>query len=257
MPAARSFVLPLQGLLDLPYRRIHRLLRSASGKYARTPPEYILRGLALFEQPKFMTVSEPAGSSQNVPGCGFGPRLCRIDCIIMPEDDELMKRVLDIWTGIGNTVEPCQVCFVFREEEPGRFSIGSGCRSQAEPAQRGHARLSAGIHPLHRFLALASMPPPCAPPPGIAKPQGWQDVEYGSFRAAVGHREPDQNIIGGLLTVFCENVKVTIFFENTGIHQFEFRFILVPFAVFGHELSVRKFLLRILVEGLAIGVNWS
>ena len=68
-----------------------------------------------------------------------------------------------------------------------------------------------------------------SPRPGVAKPHRRQQAQIGCFRATVGYRDFDQDILSVCLAIFYEDIKVAIVVEYSGIEQFELRLALVTF----------------------------
>ena len=45
------------------------------------------------------------------------------------------------------------------------------------------------------------------------------------LRAAIGHRDADQNIVGRGLGIFGEHIEVTLFIEHAGVGEFKLRLV--------------------------------
>lgn len=78
----------------------------------------------------------------------------------------------------------------------------------------------AGDAPL-RPVALAGP----APGPGVAQPEGGEQVKDRLLRAPVGAGHPDQDVVGGGLRVLHQDVEVAIEVEDAGVLDLELRLI--------------------------------
>ena len=61
-----------------------------------------------------------------------------------------------------------------------------------------------------------------SPTPGVAKPDGRQQVERRRVRPAVDDRNAGQNVVGIVLGVLDEDIEIAVVVEDAGVHQFEF-----------------------------------
>ena len=65
------------------------------------------------------------------------------------------------------------------------------------------------------------------PGPGIAEPDGRQQVEFGRIRTAIGDCDANKNIFGRRLRILDKDIEVTIVVENPRVDQLEFTVALV------------------------------
>src|ERR1700735_5575060 len=73
-------------------------------------------------------------------------------------------------------------------------------------------------------------------------------MKAGRIRSAIPRGYANENIFRIGLRVFHENIKVTILRENSSIYQLVFLILARSFAIFGNQLLVREFSVRILVQ---------
>ena len=93
------------------------------------------------------------------------------------------------------------------------------------------------------------------PRPRVAEPQGGQEVQRRRLRPAIGHRDADENVVDGRLGVLHLHVEVPVFVEDPGVEQLELRLSAPAPRVLLEQALVREFRLRVLVEGLHVGVG--
>jgi hypothetical protein len=60
-------------------------------------------------------------------------------------------------------------------------------------------------------------PVAAVPRPGVAEPQGRQQVERGRHRAPVVHGDPDQDVVGRGLGILHLDVEVLVAVEDAGL----------------------------------------
>ena len=101
-----------------------------------------------------------------------------------------------------------------------------------------------------RRLRIARFPRPCIP-----EPHRRQQIDIGRFRAAIGNRDLDTDVVRLGLGIFDEDVEVAVVVEDAGIDQFVLRLRPVALPVLLDKLRVRERLLRILVKHLHVGVR--
>src|SRR5438874_6215848 len=95
------------------------------------------------------------------------------------------------------------------------------------------------------------------PAPGIAKPQCWDQVQFGILWSAIKGFHANANIFGTGLGILNEDVEVAVIVEDAGIQQLIFHSAAVAPAVLLDQLTIRKFSLRILVQHLHVAVGGS
>ncbi len=181
---------------------------------------------------------------------GFRACLRRIHGLGPPADDELVDRVLD---------ERARVRLV--EQAPGiRFVLSEEQRHVAVDIQVVWAEL--GVRDVNRLrtrppLRLAQLGPRGIRirPPGIAEPDGGQDVQRRRIGTAIGRADPDDDVAGCDLGVLDLDVEVLVAGEDARIEQFVLELVPGALAVGLHQIVVRIGTLRIFVEPLHVGVR--
>ena len=78
-------------------------------------------------------------------------------------------------------------------------------------------------------------------------------MERSRFRPAVGRRHADQDIVGRRFGIFHKHVEIALAVEDARVQQLELRVPATPATILFEQACVRKFGLRVLVEGLQIG----
>ena len=91
-----------------------------------------------------------------------------------------------------------------------------------------------------------------APGPRVAKPNGRQQVQRRRFRAAIGRRHPDQDVVRRRFGVLHEDVEVAMVIKNARVQQFKLRVLSAPPMILVDQQGVRELGLRILVKGLQV-----
>ena len=74
-------------------------------------------------------------------------------------------------------------------------------------------------------------------------------------RAAVVRGDQHQDVVGGALGVFDDDVEVAVLVEDPGVEELVLHVLLAAAAVGGHEVLVRERPLRVLVLALHVGVG--
>src|SRR5687768_3082351 len=57
------------------------------------------------------------------------------------------------------------------------------------------------------------------PGPGVAEPEGWQQVEDGCIRPAIADADTDQYVFRGCLGIFDHNIEVAVAVENAAVEE--------------------------------------
>ena len=96
---------------------------------------------------------------------------------------------------------------------------------------------------------------PLLPGPRVAEPKVGQEVQGLLLRAAVRGLDADADFLRGTLRVLDGHVEVAVLVKNPGVQKLELRFFPPAPPVFFGQPVVREFGLRILVEGLHVGVG--
>ncbi len=92
------------------------------------------------------------------------------------------------------------------------------------------------------------------PGPGIARPDLWQYPQAGALGAAVLHRDPHEDVVGGVLGVFDGDIEITILGEDAGVENLVFPIIQAAPGVFLGELGIGEGGVGVLVEHLLVGM---
>src|SRR4030095_12886685 len=77
------------------------------------------------------------------------------------------------------------------------------------------------------------------------------------LRPAIVDSDEHEDVIRPRLRVFHEHVEIAVVIEDAGVEQLELGSVLAPAPVLLHELRVREFPLRILVEHSQVGMRRS
>ena len=181
----------------------------------------------------------------------LGARARRVDRALLAVDHQLVKRVLHVGRGVGRAVELLRVGLVLGEDQlwlDARSALGG----EAEAAQRGvrglHLAGRGGRERASGKVALGG----AAPRPGVADPQGRQDLDGRVDRAAVGDGDAHQHVIGAGLGVLGLDVEVAVALEDARVRELELALVAAPAAVLLEELLIRESLLGVLVEPLQV-----
>src|SRR5215469_16703129 len=73
-----------------------------------------------------------------------------------------------------------------------------------------------------------------SPTPRVSKPKMRKDVQGGGVWSTIKRFDADAKIFAGGLTVFDEDVEITVLFEDTGIQKFKLRAPAAALSIFGH-----------------------
>ena len=79
-----------------------------------------------------------------------------------------------------------------------------------------------------------------SPGPGVAEPDGGEQVDFRRFGPAIGDGDADQDVFGRGLGVFGENVEVAIVVENAGVVELELGVSRAAAAVFVDAAARRE-----------------
>src|SRR5665811_885037 len=107
-----------------------------------------------------------------------------------------------------------------------------------------------GLCGLERRLAI--IPPPR---PGVAKPEGRQQMKRRGVRSPVCGADSNQDVLRARFSVLHRDVEVAILGEDTGIEQLIFIVLTTAALVFRDQIGVWERSLRILVERLHVGMT--
>src|SRR5216684_2723598 len=161
-----------------------------------------------------------------------------------------MKGVLHV-RPVLPTIQSLIVRFVFGEQQPRLAGAKQPSFAILPMIQFGaQASWHAGSNS-HRGTARV-----LTPRPGIAKPQGRQQVQLSALRPAIYRGDANQDIFDIGLRVFHKYVKVAVLLEHSGIEQLKFRLLLAPAPIFLQQPRIRKLPLWVLVEHAHVAVRW-
>lgn len=93
--------------------------------------------------------------------------------------------------------------------------------------------------------------------PGIAKPNGGEDMKGGAVRSVVGRGDPPEKVVVIALRNFLNDVKESVVLEHPGVFDLILALVPTAFFVFLPEIAVGIGILRIAVESLGIRVGWG
>src|SRR5437016_2748553 len=167
-------------------------------------------------------------------------------------DEVFVKRVFDVRAAIRAVEEPGAIGFVFREEQVGIAGAEQPALAilpvlQFDASGAGKA----GGPSRDRAAEIFS------PRPGIAKPELWQDMERGGFRAAIERGDANQDVFHVRFGIFDKDIEIAVAGKNSRVEQFKFRLAAAAPRVFLNQLLVGKSGLRILVQHAHVAVRGS
>src|SRR5436309_4787828 len=93
------------------------------------------------------------------------------------------------------------------------------------------------------------------PGPGIAEPNGRNEMHASSFGAAIVRSDSNKNVFRGGLGILNDDVEIAVFVEDAGIEQLKLGIFFRTTTVFFQQLSIGKCALRIFIEELHVGVS--
>src|SRR6516164_408177 len=93
------------------------------------------------------------------------------------------------------------------------------------------------------------------PRPGIAVPQGWQQVQPCGVSTTVVDGESNDDVFGRCLGVLDEHIEVAIVVEHTGVDELIFAIPPGPLLIGDDEILIGVGTLRVLVEVLHVRVR--
>ena len=77
------------------------------------------------------------------------------------------------------------------------------------------------------------------------------------FRPAIANREPDQDIVWRILSIFSKHIEVSVVIKDACIRKLKFSRLKVALSVLVYQPGIGEFRLRIFVEGSHIGMRRS
>src|SRR5246500_3798241 len=164
-------------------------------------------------------------------GGSFRANVFGIDCFLDTVNDMIVDPVFDEASDILNSKHPSSIRLVFGKEKFRRAFTMKPASIGLSLVHWRKVQFDDGIGRGTR-LAQPRASGTISPRPRIAEPNRGQNPKIGRFRATIGDRDLDQNVIDIGLGIFHEHVEVAIFVEYTGIEQFEFGLALVALSIF-------------------------
>src|SRR5271157_5484904 len=182
---------------------------------------------------------------------GFRARFRGIDRVVISVDDVLVHSVLNKRRRVGRSEEALVVGLVLREQQRDISLAVQISLTQFGVRRRDclYAFLARDL--LQRWLGCTG-----PPGPGVAKPQGRQDIYFRGLRSAITHADLDKDVFRRLLGIFHEDVEVAVLVEDAGIQQFVLHVVSAASLVVFLEIFVGICRLRILVQVLHVGMRW-
>ena len=177
---------------------------------------------------------------------GLGARSVWVHCIPGAVNHVVVDAVLGELRAVVIPVEPPGIGLVLGEQKLRR----SLADQPALPVLR--------LVELDRVLGGGAQLGPAnvlAPRPGVAEPDGRQQVQLSGLRPAIRHGDLDQNVVARGLRIFDEHIEVAILVEDAGVDQFELARVAASVPILLDQLLIREGGLRILVQILHVGVR--
>ena len=165
-------------------------------------------------------------------------------------DDAFVKGVLHVRRRVVGAPEPDGIRLVLGEQQLVRAVAGEPVATlhlRVLGDQRGHGRV--------RLAVKARAPGPHVPGPRVPEPERGQEVQRRRLWAAVGGRDPDQDVVRVRLRVLDHDVEVAALAEDARVEQLELGIPAAAAAVLLDEPGVRVFGLRVLVEPAHVGMG--
>src|SRR5262245_54854443 len=92
------------------------------------------------------------------------------------------------------------------------------------------------------------------PRPGVATPDGGQQVQTGALGPTGGDGEAYQDVIWICFGILDKNIKIAVFVENTRVYQLVLELLPRPAPVCFQQIAIRERLLGVLIEVLHVRV---
>jgi hypothetical protein len=182
---------------------------------------------------------------QRVVGGRLGADAGGIDRLVAAVDDEVVDAVLGVTDG-GRAEDARGIGLVVGEQQRlGALAV--------EPARAITRFLeSNGVEPVGAQLRLGRVG---VPRPGVAKPYRGQQAQCRILGSAIGHRDPDQQVVGIGLGVLDLDVEIAGLGEDAGVDQLVLGCAATATSVLLDQLAIGIGRLRILVERPHVGVR--
>lgn len=183
---------------------------------------------------------------------GFGAFVGGGDGLGFLINDELVESVFDVGIGVGGAVEGFLVGGVFGEEPAGGFGGGGGVEVEFAEFLVVEFEvlifLDDGWFWEVGFAGVSLVP-------GVAKPDGGEEVEGSRVGSVVGHGDAPDEVVVGAFGDFLDDIEEAIFVKDVGVLEFELAFLAGALGVFADELVVGESGLRVAVAGAGVGMG--
>src|SRR6516162_8025376 len=128
----------------------------------------------------------------------------------MPVDEVIIDAVLDVWARIDLAKDALIVGFVLRKKKRHLSVDVEPAIAQLRGCGGNDAHAGRALHlSQHRLWRIGP------PGPGISEPEAGEHMECSRFRATIGNRDSDQDLLWSFLGVLHIHIKVTVIIENT------------------------------------------
>jgi hypothetical protein len=164
--------------------------------------------------------------------------------------DVIVYAVFNVGRIIFRVEKFALVSFVFREQEFWTAFAVKPTAAVVVVVELDRCDLRKYFLPQPRFAFVQS------PAPGVTKPKGRQQMQFGGFRTAVECLNPDQDIVRTALGVFDEDIEIAIPVEDPCVDQFKLEVSLAPCPILLDQPRIGKFGLRVFVKKLHVRVSW-
>ena len=166
-----------------------------------------------------------------------------------------MECVFDEGARVGHAEEAGIVGLVLGKQQVGRPAVGAGAGGEAQAAERGVLGDDEGVaSPGDARLGPIAFAA-ASPRPGVAEPQGGEEVQRRRPGPAVVRSDAAKDVVGRGLGVFDKDVEILVAVENAGVVELVLAVLLAAASVLGHEVGVGELALRVFVEGLEVGMR--
>lgn len=182
----------------------------------------------------------------------LGPGLRRIDGLASAGDHIVVDCVLAIGFGIGCAKDPLVIGLVLGKEKRRTGLAVEGVFAELIVNGGNSAEIVIAGHLLQYRFRLSR--PPC---PGVAKPQGRQQMHHSRIAPAIAHADLDQDVARFRLRILDKHVEVAVVFEHSGINQFIFRLAAATVPVGLDKVAVGILSLWVLIKILHVRVGRS
>ncbi len=177
------------------------------------------------------------------------PRAFGVDGALPAADYVVVDAVLDVRRFVRRAVDPLEIGFVLREEEPSGVIAVEPPLTELGVRGFDHFQFRFRLRVAERgfFLSL--------PRPRVPEPERGEQVERRFCRPPVRDRDEDEYVLGRFLGVLDEDVEIAVLVKGACVHELVFGLVPGPLLIDLDQLAVGIGLLRILVEALHVRVG--